>query len=174
MPRFTIWRSCFSVLSSNFVTPMWNEKSHADLPAACFIQSSKLSSASSWRDGQHISMSVVVPPTSAALLPLHVQVTEERFAPAIKWKPRHRSRHADVDANHASFYTVFKLTRRFARACEDRCAIAVGRFVRQLNGLVQIFHVHHVQHRTENLLLRHSHSGLHVVQNRGADIQTIW
>ena len=66
----TISRSWASVLSSNFVTPMWNVKSHADLPTACVIQSSNEARASSLRAGQHISMSVVVPPTSAALLPV--------------------------------------------------------------------------------------------------------
>ena len=49
---------------------MWKVKSHADFPTACDIHSSKPASASSARDGQHISMSVVVPPTSAARLPL--------------------------------------------------------------------------------------------------------
>ncbi len=42
----------------------------ADFPTAWDIHNSKPASASSPRDGQHISMSVVVPPTSAALLPV--------------------------------------------------------------------------------------------------------
>ena len=70
MPRRTISRSCASVPSVNFVTPMWNVKSQADLPAAWLIQSSKDFSASSVRAGQHISIRVVVPPTSAAFEPV--------------------------------------------------------------------------------------------------------
>ena len=70
MPRRTISRRWPSVFSSNFVTPMWNEKSQADFPTAWLIQSSNAASASSFRAGQHISISVVVPPTSAAREPV--------------------------------------------------------------------------------------------------------
>ena len=56
-------------MASNRDTPMWNVKSQAEMPSALESHRSKPSSGSSCRLGQHISMSVVVPPTSAARLP---------------------------------------------------------------------------------------------------------
>src|SRR4249919_1300536 len=56
---------------------------------------------------------------------LHVEVAEERIVPAVERKPGHRSRHADVDANHAAVETMLELARRFARSREDGRAIAI-------------------------------------------------
>ena len=46
-------------------------------------------------------------------------------------------------------------------------------FVRQFDGRVQIFHVHHVQHRAKDFFLCHRHAVLHVIENRRADVETI-
>src|SRR5437773_887352 len=72
-----------------------------------------------------------------AFLALHVQVAEERIVPAVERKPRHRSRHADVDPDHAALDAVLEFARRLAVAGENRGAIAVGRLVDQLDGGVQ-------------------------------------
>ena len=45
---------------------------------------------------------------------LHVQVAEKGIVPAIKWKPRHRGRHADVDAHHPAVDAMFELARGLA------------------------------------------------------------
>jgi hypothetical protein len=47
---------------------MWKVKSHALLPSALPSHNWYDFRVSSLREGQHISISVVVPPTSAALL----------------------------------------------------------------------------------------------------------
>ncbi len=47
-------------------------------------------------------------------LALHVQIAEEGFVPAIKWKPSHRSRHADIDSHHAALDAMLKLASGFA------------------------------------------------------------
>ena len=85
-----------------------------------------------------------------AFAALHVQIAEEGFVPTVERKPRHRSGHANIDADHAAIDSMLEFARGFARAREDGRAIAVKGFVRQFDGFVQIFHVHHVQHRTEN------------------------
>ena len=69
MPRLTISRISRSIVASNRATPMWKVKSQAEMPSALESQRSSVASGSSVRLGQHISMSVVVPPTSAARLP---------------------------------------------------------------------------------------------------------
>ena len=56
---------------------------------------------------------------------------------------------------------------------EDRGAVAVGGFVRQLDGCIEIVHAHDVQHRAENFLARDGHVVLHLIDNRRADIKTI-
>ena len=49
-----------------------------------------------------------------AFLALHVEVAEKGIVPAVERKPRHRGRHADIDAHHAAVDAVLELARRFA------------------------------------------------------------
>src|SRR6266550_354007 len=69
-----------------------------------------------------------------AFLALHVQVAEERIVPAVERKPRHRSRHADVDADHAALDAMLEFARRLAVARKNGSAVAEGRLVDQLDG----------------------------------------
>ena len=108
-----------------------------------------------------------------AFAALHVQVAEERFVPAVKGKPRHRGRHTDIDADHAGLGAMLEFARRLAAAGKDGRAVAIHGFVGQLDGLAQIFHVHHVQHRAENFFLGDRGAALDVVKNRCANIKSI-
>ena len=49
-----------------------------------------------------------------AFLALHVEVAKERFIPAVEREPGHRSRHADVDADHSALDAMFELASGFA------------------------------------------------------------
>ena len=108
-----------------------------------------------------------------AFLALHVQVAEEGFAPAVERKPGHGCRHAYVDAHHPGFDAMLEFARRLARTREYRSAVSVGRTVGQLDGGIQISEAHDIEDGTENLLARHGHPALHVVQNGGADEEAI-
>ena len=66
LPGATISRRRAPVVAANVVTRRWKVQSQADLPAARACPSSKVARAVALRAGQHIAMSVVVPPTSAA------------------------------------------------------------------------------------------------------------
>ena len=66
LPQATISRRRAPVVAVNGVTRRWKEQSQADLPAARACQCSPVARAVALRAVQHIAMSVVVPPTSAA------------------------------------------------------------------------------------------------------------
>src|ERR1041385_2813163 len=108
-----------------------------------------------------------------AFLALHVKVAEKRFVPAVERKPGHGSGHADVDAHHTALNAMLELARGLAGAGKDRSPIAVGGTVRQFNRAFQIVKPHHVQHRAENFLLGHRHSGLNFIEHRGAQKKAI-
>src|SRR5260370_29435683 len=93
-----------------------------------------------------------------AFLALHVQVPKKRFVPSIERKPRHRSRHADVDPNHPALNSMFEFARGLSRAGENGSAVAVRRAVGCFDRRIKILEMHYMQHRPENLLFRDRHS----------------
>src|SRR6185437_9469261 len=79
--------------------------------------------------GRHLLLRKKLDPFPA----LHVQVAKKGIVPAVEWKPGHRRRHPDVDADHAAVDAVLELAGRLAVARENRSAISKRRTVGQLD-----------------------------------------
>jgi len=108
-----------------------------------------------------------------AFLALHMQVTEERIVPTVERKPRHRSRHADVDADHAALDGISQQERapsvlREAIRRQPK-GESIGLFDRLVKGLERA----HQSNRSKRLLIHHARLERHIGQHRGPEEEAI-
>src|SRR6266480_2096170 len=109
-----------------------------------------------------------------AFFALNVQIAVEGFVPTCEWEHRHRCGHSDIDSDHSSFDPVFEFASGFARVGENGCTVSVSGFVGGFDGMVEVVHAHDVKHRPEDFFARDGHVVLHLIDNRRAQIKSIW
>ena len=103
---------------------------------------------------------------------MHVQVAEQRVAPAAERVERHRHRNRHVDAGHADFDVLLEPSRRMARAREQRRAVGIRIGVDHRDRIGERFGAHDGEHRTEDLLAIDRHLGRDAIEQRRADEET--
>src|SRR5512143_4221487 len=73
-----------------------------------------------------------------AVLPVRLEIAEERPLRAAEGEERHRRPHADVHPDHRHPAAVAELPGHLAARGEDRGRLGVGALVHQLEGFVQV------------------------------------
>ena len=108
-----------------------------------------------------------------AFFPLDMKIAVKGIVPASEGEHRHRRRHANVDPDHPRFDSMLEFARGFAGVGENGGAVAVGGFVRQFHGVIEILHSHDIQDRAEDLFASDRHFILHVVDDGCADKESV-
>src|SRR6266516_149273 len=103
------------------------------------------------------------------VLPVSLEIPEERTLGASKREERHGRRDADVHADHADADAIAELARGLAALREDGRRIREPRAMHHLDPLVQVADMAHGRHGTEDLFLADRHVGLHAIEDGGAD-----
>src|SRR5215212_1202023 len=108
-----------------------------------------------------------------AVLTRCVQVPVEGVLHAVEREERHRGGDADVDAEHSSLYFLAPVADGRAVLGVDRAGVAEGRGVGELYCLVEGPHAHHREDGAEDLLARHPHLSVYVIEYRRSEEEAL-
>ena len=86
----------------------------------------------------------------------------------------HWNGYRHVDPNHSGLDIMYKLTRGVAVAGKDGAAVAELMAVYQLQRAVVVRHADNTQYRAKNLFAPDSHFRRHVVEQRSANVVTLF
>ena len=102
-----------------------------------------------------------------------MQVSEEGVVPTAERKVCQRSRHADIDPDHAGLDPVLELAGRLAGLGVDAGTIAEGRGIGHLDRRLEVIEAHDIENGAKHFLLGDLHPGADLVDDRRPEIEAV-